>query len=61
MEPNECLRVACYNQRNGRECWTAEHRNGTRTFEHPSRAAAAAAAQLPSDHATLRLNSYATC
>lgn len=45
---SRCTKTACYNQGNGRECWTVTHEDGTRTFEWPNEESAAFAAVLPS-------------
>jgi hypothetical protein len=55
-----CMRVACYDQRNGRECWMAEHSDGRYTFGYRSQEEAAHAAVLHYDE-TDPLMRAATC
>lgn len=35
MTHARCDKPACYNQRNGSECWTVTHKDGSRSYEWP--------------------------
>lgn len=41
-----CTKVACYNQRNGRQCWTATHADGQQSYEYASKEDAERASKL---------------
>lgn len=59
-EAIQCMRVACYNARNGRQCWMAQHPDGRFTFEYASEAEAREAAAKPYEQAA-RLHTISTC
>lgn len=51
---HRCQKVACYNQGNGGECWTAIHPDGRRSFEYATQDRAEEAASKPYDEVPQR-------
>ena len=56
----QCMRLACYNARNSRECWMAEHIDGGWSFEWPTEDAARRASSL-SRHKVARKHQISAC
>lgn len=58
-----CTKTACYNQRNGRECWVVMHTDALMSFEWTSEEEATTASKLPRAEAIKEnaIRQFSTC